>query len=755
MARSKPKTSFYINYGPVTPTGNADALIPVFIAPRYGLHGSEYGDGILPNYTGATFSADWPDRDDNSVIDQTTAAVVFDTPTVVIERADGNALSATASPSVSGGSFYNTVTFTDAVAGVDSVLFGGYQLRSGDKIELVSGSSSAVFGVNAVKYTETAASGTATPINTTSVISGIVSSSETYDNQTKLVYGVYPTAATSDTLTARVVNIAGDPAFPTQSSMVFSNGSAIAVGNMGMTLAFSGSDLTSANTTSGAYLVSLDPGIGATLNTVVLDNDVESALRSATARVYTANIVRGGAEVDAQHIDITADKVTVSAGAKVNYNEATYEVVSCDKVYANYRALLQDGVGEITTGARSDIVSWVGKLNPDNPLGMCYAAAANAGTPDFFLLPVGEDTDDAYIEALQIAGKLELAYSLFPLRQTPAVIAAAKGVVAKYSAPTVAQLKRLWLYAQDKQSTEVTLNGVTTPMASITSNGVLNLDNGAFTGSAVKVGTKVVLHSVYDADKGVTSDVAVTVSEIIDEVSVKVVPSISVPVPAPASFYNELSPSQYAAKIAESAASQNNVRVNYVFAEANTVNGYSFEDARYIVPVLMAMRSAMAPHAPLTDVVIPGVSIGAAVGFSDADYDTMNNGGVWVCYKDNRGDNVTLHAITTGGEGTIAEEDSAVSNGDNIVRFVRNQLSWLKGNCNVSNLLIEKVEVDAIDAIARIQSRDYGPLIGRQILEVNGITVEQDPNNTAGLIGTFNLDLPDVYLDGSFTFNLV
>lgn len=756
MARSKPHTNFYINYGPVTPTGNADALIPIFIAPRYGLHGSAYGDGKLETvYSGATISAAWPDRDANSVVDLAAAEVVFDNPTVAIGNASNAPItSVTASASVS--NFYNSVTFSGAVAGSGSILFGGYQLRPGDKIELTSGTDSVVYGVNNVIVTGGTATPDVTSANIGSGITGTASATSSYDNETKLVYAIYPTSAGASSMATRVVNIAGDPGFPPQSSIDFTSGSAVTIGDMGLAVTFTGDDFTAVGT-SGVFLASLTPPSETAYNTAVLDNSVESAYRTgATARIYTNNIVSGAAKVDAHYVNVAADSVSISSGAKVAYNNNNYEVVECSDIYTDYRALLQDDVGEVTTGARSDIATWAGKINPDNPLGMCYGAAANAGTPDFFLLPVAEDTDEAYIEALQIAGKLEAAYALFPLRQTPAVIAAAKNVVAKYSAPSIAQLKRLWLYSQDEQMSEIKLVEADTPMASITDDGVLNLEGGAlFTGSAVKSGTTVVLHSVYNPTTQETTDITVTIEEIIDVDSAKVTPIVGVAVPAVASFYNKLTPSKYAEEIAGSAAAQNNVRINYVYAEENTVNGYSFEDARYIVPVLMAMRSAMAPHAPLTDVVIPGVSIGAAVGFTELDYDTMNNAGVWVCYRNNNGENVTLHAVTTGGEGTIAEEDSAVSNGDNIVRFVRNQLSWLKGNCNVSELLIEKVEVDCIDAISRIQARDYGPLIGRQIIEVNGIEVKQDPNNSAGLIGTFDLDLPDVYLDGSFTFNLI
>jgi len=217
----------------------------------------------------------------------------------------------------------------------------------------------------------------------------------------------------------------------------------------------------------------------------------------------------------------------------------------------------------------------------------------------------------------------------------------------------------------------------------------------------------------------------------------------------------KLNHTQLAEAIAADARRYDNSRINYVYAEPNTVAGDAFEDARFIIPVLATMRATMAPHAPLTDVPIPGVSIGNGVGFTESDLDLMNDAGVWICYRDGRGEMVTRHAITTGGDGTIAEEDSAVSNGDNIIRTVRNQVSWLRGNCNVTPALIDKIYVTVQAAFTSIKSRNYDALIGPQILEVISVNVQQDPNNTAGVIGKFDLDLPDVYLDGDFTFNLL
>ena len=409
---------------------------------------------------------------------------------------------------------------------------------------------------------------------------------------------------------------------------------------------------------SGATLVSSSVKVYAVNPIVQFDGD------SATTTLPGEYLISGG-------VTVATDSVTIASGATCVYSSggsAYTPVVSGAAVVVNYNELRTDDVNHLY--AASAASSWVGEMTKDNPLGMAYKAGIQTGFDNFYLIATESEATSDFKAALGVAGKYEAAYALVPLIQNSDILADALTIVAKYSKPEIAQMKRLWVFSQ--------------------------LQQGAGE-----------------------------------------------------------SASEFAQRIAAEATSYSNHRVNYVYAEAgNTVAGEEFQDAQYIVPVLAAMRGAMAPHAPLTDVVIPGVSIGDSIGFTEEDYDVMNNGGVWVCYKNSEGETVSRHAITTGGVGTIAEEDSAVSNGDNILRFVRNQISFLKGNCNVTAALIDKIYTNVMHALDAILRRTYDPLIGPQIISIESVNIEQDPNNTAGVIGEINLDLPDVYLDGKFTFNL-
>ncbi len=95
-----------------------------------------------------------------------------------------------------------------------------------------------------------------------------------------------------------------------------------------------------------------------------------------------------------------------------------------------------------------------------------------------------------------------------------------------------------------------------------------------------------------------------------------------------------------------------------------------------------------------------------------------------------------------------------MSNGDNIVRYVRNAVAFLNGQCNVTDVLVAKIKVNVYNALNRIQSRTYPDIIGPQILSIDGVDIRRDPNHAPAVIGVLDLDLPDVYLEGNFTFNL-
>ena len=713
MARPKPQTEFHVSYGAVTLNNNADALLPVFIAPRYAVHSSIYSNAQFNNgavYSGSSMTAEWPFATSGAVVDTLSAEVIVTSPTVALSSVTPKATS-------TGGA----VVFSGAVVGSSTVFQDNYSLRIGDQL-VIGGSAYSVQSI-----------GQSTDNGSAVLVGGVgMSGGAAYNGVTSAVYVLSATSASaSGSAVVTAVAAAGDPGYSATVTLV--TGSATNIGTLGATVT-PGSLSAGALSAGETFILSCTGGTVGAYDTVYINT--EGTPTSGATVVRTSNLIAtGSAQVLANYWSAGPSNVLVSANAQCTYANGTYPIVS-GGLEVNYRELLTDDVNVLVTGAEAS--GWVGELTPGNPLGEAYKAAVQTGYNDFFVMATAADTDDAYEAAFAALTNQEQVYQLVPIRQTANVIAAMLGVIAENSKPTVARMKRGWIYSQVKPNTVV-----------LTTTATAADDVVTFTpteAGSILVGDTVEFPNV---GSGVVTEVnttsgVVTVDEEIGTLSTA----------APVIVYRKRNHTQLAQAIAAEAMSYNNSRINYVYAEPNTVATDSFEDARYIIPVLATMRATMAPHAPLTDVPIPGVSIGTGIGFTESDLDLMNNAGVWICYRDGRGEMVTRHAITTGGEGTIAEEDSAVSNGDNIIRTVRNQVSWLRGNCNVTPALIDKLYTTVQAALSAIQGRNYDALIGPQILEVTSVDIKQDPNNTAGVIGRFDIDLPDVYLNGDFTFNL-
>ena len=734
MARSKPQTTFTITYGGVNQNTAPDSLTPVFIAPRYDIHAAEYDNATFADstgntvYSGAVMSGAYPKQTSGAILDSASVSAYILNPTVNLGDSNGAVFSGTVE--TSGGA----IVFTSAVAGQNSFLQGGYNLQKGDK--LISGT--AVYNVTSVAQATTQAAATIT--STT----GVGSWSASYTGNVPAVYVLtaISSAAAGGTATMMATAVNGDLSYQNQQVSFGSHGTAV-VGNLGLVV----SRVASATSSGASLIINCVPGGTGIYNSVFVDASLASGAITGL-KAQTANFITGSALISPADVTAGVDGATIAASANCVYGSKTYAIAS-GNVELDYRELLTEDANELQAASAPGIEEWVGPMVPENPIGMAYNAAVQTGYNNFYLCAAEDTTEAAINKAMTAAAKIEDAYSLVPLIQTPSTISTMQALIAKYSDKKVAQVKRGWVFSQLQKE-----SALLTTVGTINGTTISGLDADAVKDAGIAIGDSAIVTS-YDAVLGKTTKTIMRITGISGSTITVATAPFENEVQKVINFSRTATPTDLAKEVAAEASQYNSPRINYIYAEPNTVAGYAFDNAQYITVVLATMRGSMPPHAPLTDVTIPGVSISTSVGFSESDLDIMNNGGVWVCYRDNRGEMVSRHAITTGGVGTIAEEDSAVSNGDNILRTVRNQVSWLRGNCNVTPALIDKIYVNVQAAFNTILARNYSDLIGPQILEVESITVKQDPNNTAGVIGVFNLDLPDVYLNGDFTFNLI
>jgi hypothetical protein len=157
----------------------------------------------------------------------------------------------------------------------------------------------------------------------------------------------------------------------------------------------------------------------------------------------------------------------------------------------------------------------------------------------------------------------------------------------------------------------------------------------------------------------------------------------------------------------------------------------------------------------MNELVVPGFQINDTMKWTDEDYEVMNRGGVWVVAKNAEGDVVTYHQITTLTDGTIAEEDSVVSNGDEIVRRLRLAVRpYASGKCNVTDALITKIKTTLTAELTQLQAEYYADTYGPRVLSFDIDQLYIPEGNKKSLVCSLNIQVPEPMQDGRFNFNL-
>jgi hypothetical protein len=158
----------------------------------------------------------------------------------------------------------------------------------------------------------------------------------------------------------------------------------------------------------------------------------------------------------------------------------------------------------------------------------------------------------------------------------------------------------------------------------------------------------------------------------------------------------------------------------------------------------------------MTGLGVTGITLTDTFKLTDAEYEILNAGGVWVVANNTQGVAVNYHQITTKTDGTVAEEDSCVSAGDAVVREIRRSVSSLTaGSVNVSDELIQDVRTQIVGTMSMIMSRSYpssyGPLIeGYEILALG-----RPASNNAALMLRMDIDTPQPLLKGQVYVNII
>lgn len=766
----KPTTSFYVNYGDLAATVVTSSLAPVLIAPRYNLHKIESGyadaklvevddNGNAVNVDGTTYplidssrTLPWPARIKKGIIDYTSVRLFAGNCAVIL-----NSGSLSGKVSTKGG--LNCIIMDESVQYVDAALadnLRNHEVLAGDTVILTSTDAE-----GATTTTEAAVVDVLPTMDPTkATVTGVGSADatkltvdvESFKGDVDCAYLVTVKSVTDAGANVEISAVSGDPGY-IHNGILTSDSTRL--GSFGSTIATAGT-----LTAGESYIVRITAERIGSYNRVFVDTLLTEGTYTNVSFAST-RIASAVVSVPSAYWDIDDSGVNVLNNILIGISELTYTLHSAD-LYLEYRELITEDALELRTNQISNIMDWVGPVHPDNPMGMMYAAAAQATGALIYLLATPGSTEADTVKAIEYAGQYESAYAIVPYLQTPVTQAAVLSIINKYAVPTVAQFKHAWFCTTsgretviyDSEAGEYLLGSTAINASSGRLTVTLLGDSTDLLKAKVKAGDYLVVVGGYDEDSGKYDEHSYKVTRVTGtntaEVQGNKVHGIS-----RVYFRRVLSGSEYAAKLADEARAINNYHVNFVASDALSFAGFDNVNPVYLCAVLAANRSILPPHAPMNELVVPGFSVTDAMKWTDTEYEVMNSGGVWVVAKNAEGNLVTFHQITTRTDGTVAEEDSVVSNAESVVRRVRMAVRpYASGKCNVTQALLSEIESTIISTLMQIQNESYNASYGSRVLDFSLPRLEIPEGNGQSVVCYCDIDLPQPLQDGAFYFNL-
>ena len=771
-----PRSSFELQFGVLGTTDQSRGLLPAFIAPRYAVHGTDgvtesADNGYIGTYGEATGDViTWPGRAEaDSTVDTAKAAVYAPTPIVTVNQ---EALSATTESTA-----LNKLTFEETVAAGNGetadIKLNGYSVVAGDKLKITKGGSDerVVTVVDVQASLEPAVVGTAEEL-TSNTGSGALTTSGTFIGSEECIYLVRVAEISEDTevsgasgasgaagtdissIKFEVTAIGGEVGY--SATLTFTEASvAQNIGNYGAKMAV---DTMTGFALNDSYVITCSPSQAGARNIVYVNATLDAGWASQDLEVFveSGNVIGTSVEIAKAYVNTTATGVQMMEGAYVQFGGVSYALTADTKLFVSYRELLKSDTYKLLDVRTTGTADWVGQIVPDNPLGMMYGVANSIAPGSFYLMAVPDSSDESYQTALEYIGTFEEVFAPIPYDQNKVIQSTLVGIVNKYSDPYIAQYKKAWLTALTEESSvvyEKTSNGM--PLLGTVTDGVLTLEAPAdVVAGGLKIGDTAILMNVYDESLEAYVDREYEITSIVDSTSVGLSGAADTGRVAQVKFTRELSTSEYAAALAAEARAYNNAWVNLVWCDSLTVLGYSDQPLSLLCCALAALRASLPPHAPLSDVTVPSVEVGNTLMLGDAEYETLNTGGVWVVRQDATGSPVTMHQITTLTDGTIAEEDSVVSNGASIARELRNATKKFRGNVNVSDDLIEQLRADILAVFSQIAGRSYSAIYGPQLEDYEIVELKRDDANKQRLLCKLSGAMPLPLIDSESVFAL-
>lgn len=493
------------------------------------------------------------------------------------------------------------------------------------------------------------------------------------------------------------------------------------------------------------------------LRTIILADDLPTALVGATdldLRLY----IKDDFEIDRYRPDDLSienwtpetTQITVADAVTVAHADWTVDgavvplTLASAELFVQYRAWLETyvtSVGSVDTA--EEVEDTLGPVVPDNPLAWgVYMAALNSGGARVFFTAVAEpEDDDSWAGALRLTEGVEDIYNVVPLSSDTTIQDLWAAHANAQSAAAVGNWRATVL------AVEVGTVGVVASAANSTDGGVIlatladdptvsgtqytrlsvPAGNAAFETNGVRSGDTV--RFLFGVDgAGRTTYTEFTVDEVISEGTLTLLTGhdVAIPVASKVEIWRTYTAADHTTLITSQVSRFNDWRVVMIANPTLEGGGYTF--AGYFGAAAVAgLRSGAAPHRPLTNVALTGVTgmgtIAAALGGSQLD--AVAEQGAWWIYRDRNGNVYNRHGLTTDMSSLGRREESLRSNFDAISRSFRTAYLPYIGQVTVTDQLLSRLKYEFENVAATLTGITYGDL-GPQMIGYDNLVIRQD-----------------------------
>lgn len=455
--------------------------------------------------------------------------------------------------------------------------------------------------------------------------------------------------------------------------------------------------------------------------------------------------------------DKTANTISVKTGATATKDfglgQTQYDILK-GEFYAEYRVLSHRYVGRYSMAASlQDVEQMLGKICPENPLGIAVAnAVAQADSNFVYFTAIAQTSKDsglltkAYTEATDLVADMDGIYGIVPCTTDTQVLKALLQFVLAQSDEEIPYYKYLYTsvdipteqlllndvslkedatYNEEDNLTKVVLQG--SPLltiGTIVQGDTIKLDGYVITIKASN--HKNILYVQGDFTKllkaGTTIDIYDTLKNNAD-----IVDSIIANKP-------------FADK-----------RAMIAFADGAIYNGYSVPN--YCVAAALAgKRSGTYPHAPLSNVSMDAITTSEAHGFTASQSKKLGAYGFWRVGQNEDGVCISRRQLTSAALGDVNyDEQSIVCDIDSICLTLKQVGRDLVGNTNISSLLIGVLQ-DTLDNVLTGFTSADDAYIGPQLLSASILSIYQDQVNKDRIYATMEGEPPKPFNRFHMTF---